>query len=118
MHNSYCANQVNTYYDLVTGFYEYGWGDSFHFAGRSATNTYLAQLLLSIDNSNIRCLSVGMPSCSRSQFRNFTASIPCLHFRYPGETIREGIKRHQHLMALQLGLKKGMKVSGEASLFC
>ncbi|XP_066383594.1 cycloartenol-C-24-methyltransferase 1-like isoform X2 [Miscanthus floridulus] len=54
---------VNKYYDLVTGFYEYGWGDSFHFAGR-----------------------------------------------YPGETIREGIKRHQHFMALQLGLKKGMKV--------
>ncbi|CAD6207194.1 unnamed protein product [Miscanthus lutarioriparius] len=54
---------VNKYYDLVTGFYEYGWGDSFHFAGR-----------------------------------------------YPGETIREGIKWHQHFMALQLGLKKGMKV--------
>nr|TKV99683.1 hypothetical protein SEVIR_8G059500v2 [Setaria viridis] len=24
---------VNKYYDLATGFYEYGWGDSFHFAG-------------------------------------------------------------------------------------
>ena len=34
--------------------------------------------------------------------------------RYPGDTFREGIKRHQHFMALQLGLKKGMKVSGEA----
>mmetsp|Transcript_27116 Transcript_27116/g.88950 ORF Transcript_27116/g.88950 Transcript_27116/m.88950 type:complete len:378 (-) Transcript_27116:1832-2965(-) len=25
---------VNTYYDLVTSFYEYGWGQSFHFAHR------------------------------------------------------------------------------------
>ncbi|CAD6215076.1 unnamed protein product [Miscanthus lutarioriparius] len=56
--------KVNKYYDLVTGFYEYGWGDSFHFVGRD-----------------------------------------------PGETIREGIKRHQHFMALQLGLKKDMKLS-------
>ncbi|XP_021320873.1 cycloartenol-C-24-methyltransferase 1 isoform X1 [Sorghum bicolor] len=54
---------VNKYYDLATGFYEYVWGDSIHFAGR-----------------------------------------------YPGDTFREGIKRHQHFMALQLGLKKGMKV--------
>nr|ACG33282.1 cycloartenol-C-24-methyltransferase 1 [Zea mays] len=54
---------ANKYYDLVTGFYEYGWGDSFHLAGG-----------------------------------------------YPGETSREAIKRHQHFLALQLGLKKGMKV--------
>ncbi|XP_062212774.1 cycloartenol-C-24-methyltransferase 1-like isoform X2 [Phragmites australis] len=53
---------VNKYYDLATSFYEYGWGDSFHFAGRWA-----------------------------------------------GETFRESIKRHQHFIALQLGLKKGMK---------
>ena len=25
---------VNDYYDLVTDFYEYGWGQSFHFAPR------------------------------------------------------------------------------------
>ncbi|NP_001152740.1 cycloartenol-C-24-methyltransferase 1 [Zea mays] len=66
------ADLANKYYDLVTGFYEYGWGDSFHFAGGPI--------------------------------------LPCLYFRYPGETSREAIKRHQHFMALQLGLKKGMKV--------
>ena len=27
--------QVNKYYDLATSFYEYGWGESFHFAHRS-----------------------------------------------------------------------------------
>ena len=26
----------NTYYDLVTDFFEYGWGQSFHFAPRAA----------------------------------------------------------------------------------
>lgn len=28
--------QVNKYYDLATSFYEYGWGESFHFAHRFA----------------------------------------------------------------------------------
>jgi hypothetical protein len=44
MHN-FCMNQANKYYDLVTGFYEYGWGDSFHFAGGSATYAYLALVI-------------------------------------------------------------------------
>ncbi|TKV99876.1 hypothetical protein SEVIR_8G073300v4 [Setaria viridis] len=57
------ADLANKYYDLATGFYEYGWGDSFHFAGG-----------------------------------------------WQGETLRECTKRHQHFIALQLGLRKGMKV--------
>ncbi|KAL3569189.1 hypothetical protein D5086_029079 [Populus alba] len=28
------TDMVNKYYDLVTSFYEYGWGESFHFAPR------------------------------------------------------------------------------------
>ncbi|XP_021991788.1 probable cycloartenol-C-24-methyltransferase 1 [Helianthus annuus] len=55
--------QVNKYYDLVTSFYEYGWGESFHFAPR-----------------------------------------------WKGESLRESIKRHEHFLALQLGLKPGHKV--------
>jgi hypothetical protein len=27
-------DMVNKYYDLATSFYEYGWGESFHFAHR------------------------------------------------------------------------------------
>ncbi|GJN24874.1 hypothetical protein PR202_gb12645 [Eleusine coracana subsp. coracana] len=54
---------VNKYYDLATSFYEYGWGESFHFA-----------------------------------------------HRWKGESLRESIKRHEHFLALQLGLKPGMKV--------
>ncbi|KAJ0982307.1 hypothetical protein J5N97_010562 [Dioscorea zingiberensis] len=57
------SDMVNKYYDLATSFYEYGWGESFHFA-----------------------------------------------HRWNGESLRESIKRHEHYLALQLGLKPGMKV--------
>lgn len=57
------ADMVNKYYDLSTSFYEFGWGESFHFA----------------------------------------------HRRH-NETLRESIRRHEHLLALRLGLKPGMKV--------
>ncbi|XWS77394.1 hypothetical protein CRYUN_Cryun01aG0257800 [Craigia yunnanensis] len=57
------TDMVNKYYDLVTSFYEFGWGESFHFAAR-----------------------------------------------WNGESLRESIKRHEHFLALQLGLKPGHKV--------
>ncbi|KAI3510856.1 hypothetical protein L1887_17993 [Cichorium endivia] len=57
------TDMVNKYYDLATSFYEYGWGESFHFAPR-----------------------------------------------WKGESLRESIKRHEHFLALQLGLKRGQKV--------
>ncbi|KAL3537474.1 hypothetical protein ACH5RR_000840 [Cinchona calisaya] len=57
------GDMVNKYYDLVTSFYEYGWGESFHFAPR-----------------------------------------------IKGESLKESIKRHEHFLALQLGLKPGQKV--------
>lgn len=31
-------------------------------------------------------------------------------FRWKGESLRESIKRHEHFLALQLGLKSGQKV--------
>ena len=34
----------NAYYDLVTDFYEYGWGQSFHFAPRAANESFAASL--------------------------------------------------------------------------
>ncbi|KAJ9695820.1 hypothetical protein PVL29_011010 [Vitis rotundifolia] len=57
------TDMVNKYYDLATSFYEYGWGESFHFASR-----------------------------------------------WKGESLRESIKRHEHFLAVQLGLKCGQKV--------
>ncbi|XP_042491736.1 cycloartenol-C-24-methyltransferase-like [Macadamia integrifolia] len=57
------ADMVNKYYDLSTSFYEFGWGESFHFAPR-----------------------------------------------WEGESLRESIKRHEHFLALQLGLKPKQKV--------
>ena len=32
---AYYRDFENTYYDLVTDFFEYGWGQSFHFAPRA-----------------------------------------------------------------------------------
>ena len=57
------ATMVNQYYDLVTDFYEYGWGESFHFAARHA-----------------------------------------------GESFRESLLRHEHTLALRMGLEPGMEV--------
>eukprot|EP01114_Cavostelium_apophysatum_P024933 TRINITY_DN998_c0_g1_i1.p1 TRINITY_DN998_c0_g1~~TRINITY_DN998_c0_g1_i1.p1 ORF type:complete len:340 (-),score=61.86 TRINITY_DN998_c0_g1_i1:86-1105(-) len=54
---------VNTYYDLATDFYEWGWGLSFHFAPRRH-----------------------------------------------GESVDASLARHEHFLALRLGLKPGMKV--------
>ncbi|KAI8328795.1 sterol 24-C-methyltransferase [Chlamydoabsidia padenii] len=54
---------VNSYYNLATDFYEYGWGTSFHF---------------------------------------------CRY--YPGEEFFRAIARHEHYLAANTGIKKGMKV--------
>eukprot|EP00735_Rhodelphis_limneticus_P009909 TRINITY_DN2890_c3_g1::TRINITY_DN2890_c3_g1_i1::g.5819::m.5819 TRINITY_DN2890_c3_g1::TRINITY_DN2890_c3_g1_i1::g.5819 ORF type:complete len:371 (-),score=42.58,sp/Q54I98/SMT1_DICDI/41.80/3e-86,Sterol_MT_C/PF08498.5/1.3e-20,Methyltransf_31/PF13847.1/1.1e-15,Methyltransf_23/PF13489.1/1.9e-15,CMAS/PF02353.15/3.7e-13,Methyltransf_11/PF08241.7/4.2e+03,Methyltransf_11/PF08241.7/2.2e-10,Methyltransf_18/PF12847.2/7.9e+03,Methyltransf_18/PF12847.2/3.4e-10,Methyltransf_12/PF08242.7/5.9e+03,Methyltransf_12/ len=54
---------VDQFYDLVTEFYEYGWGESFHFAPRHVNESLDASLL-----------------------------------------------RHEHYMALRLGLKEGTRV--------
>lgn len=39
-------------------------------------------------------------------------------WRWVGESLRESIKRHEHFLALQLGLKRGMKVRNSFCLFC
>jgi sterol 24-C-methyltransferase len=38
------AKMVNNYYDLATDFYEYGWGQSFHFAPRYQGETFEASI--------------------------------------------------------------------------
>ncbi len=55
---------VENYYDLATDLYEYGWGESFHFAPR-----------------------------------------------VPGESLPASIARQEHLFALKLGLRPGMRVA-------
>ncbi|QPG74814.1 Delta(24)-sterol C-methyltransferase [Brettanomyces nanus] len=57
------SSLTKQYYNLVTDFYEYGWGSSFHF----------------------------------STF-------------YKGEPFHQAIARHEHYLALKMGLKEGMKV--------
>lgn len=61
-HENY-AEMINQYYDLVTDFYERGWGRSFHFAPR-----------------------------------------------YEGETFAASLARHEHYLALRLGLAPGQRV--------
>jgi sterol 24-C-methyltransferase len=39
------TKMVNDYYDLVTDFYEYGWGQSFHFAPRHQGESFEASLV-------------------------------------------------------------------------
>jgi len=38
------ATMVNRFYDMVTNFYEYGWGHSFHFAPRHKWETFAASI--------------------------------------------------------------------------
>jgi sterol 24-C-methyltransferase len=38
------ARMVNNYYDLATDFYEYGWGQSFHFAPRYRSESFEASI--------------------------------------------------------------------------
>lgn len=40
----YYTTMVNLYYDLVTDFYEFGWGQSFHFAPRKRGESFKASL--------------------------------------------------------------------------
>merc|ERR1719384_1248604 len=54
---------TDTYYNIATDFYEYGWGESFHFATR-----------------------------------------------YKGESFKQSIARHEHLIAQKLNMKPGEKV--------
>lgn len=57
------TTMINSYYDLVTDFYEYGWGQSFHFAPR-----------------------------------------------FRGESFAASLARHEHYLALRLGLRPDMRV--------
>jgi len=38
------ATMINNYYDVVTDFYEHGWGQSFHFAARARGESFEASL--------------------------------------------------------------------------
>jgi len=51
------AKLVNQYYDLVTDFYEYGWGRSFHFAPRRKGESFEASLLR---HEHYLALSIGV----------------------------------------------------------
>lgn len=59
---------VNKFYSLITDFYEYGWGESFHFAAREIGESFEASIIRQetgeffCRNSNIRCSTKGFCS--------------------------------------------------------
>jgi len=61
-HNAYDADVANSFYNLATEFYEYGWGDSFHFGFRR----YYEGHAKSIENSqNFVAQKLGVTDMSR-----------------------------------------------------
>lgn len=61
------ADMVNHFYNLVTDFYEYGWGQSFHFAPRWKNETFIESIYRAEHflaarlglNSKSRCMDIG-----------------------------------------------------------
>lgn len=44
---------VNKFYSLITDFYEYGWGESFHFAAREIGESFEASIIRQETGANI-----------------------------------------------------------------
>jgi len=95
---------VNTYYDLATTFYEYG--------------AFLLCFCFALA-ARLRAPSVDAPNPSSPPRRKNqkpktkqTGWGTSFHFahRFASETHEESIKRHEHFLALKLGLKKGQRV--------
>jgi sterol 24-C-methyltransferase len=59
---SHYASMVNKYYDLSTDFYEYGWGDCFHFAHRFTRETLKQSL---VRHEHYLALKMGLGSDDR-----------------------------------------------------
>lgn len=76
---------VNSYYDIATDFYEYGWGTSFHFANRDVGESlyqsiarhehYLALKLKLGDQSNVIDVGCGVGGPAREIHRFSGASV-------------------------------------------
>lgn len=79
---------VNKYYDLATSFYEYGW-----YAYRD----------------KLRFLFLGS-SLKQPFFLHHRGESFHFAHRYAWETLKESLKRHEHFLALKLGLSKSDKV--------
>jgi sterol 24-C-methyltransferase len=57
-HSAYDADVANSFYNLATDFYEYGWGDSFHFGFRKAGEPH-SRAILNSQNFVATKLQVG-----------------------------------------------------------
>jgi len=84
-HNAYDADMANSFYNLATDFYEYGWGESFHFGfrregephSRSILNSqaFLAQKLQVKDMDRVLDMGCGIGGPLRSIIRLTGANV-------------------------------------------
>ena len=96
------ADVVNKYYDLATSFYEYGWGESFHFAHRYKWETlresivrhehFLASKLNVKPGDKGTYLHFPNPNCISQIQRLFAHTRLTLFFynQSPGRWVRRG----------------------------
>ena len=84
------AELVNTYYNLATDFYEWGWGQV----------DWLCPAARSMCHPNTGPLShvSRSPCCSGAQSFHFADKLPA-------ESFQASIARHEYYLALKLGLK-------------
>ncbi|POW20318.1 hypothetical protein PSHT_03646 [Puccinia striiformis] len=104
-------NLVNGYYDACTDIYEYGWGQVSH-------QIHVDQSILPVSPGPSRRPS-GVGAFIRTSIgSNFAViffaihSFQNFHFAryYRGEAFAQGIARHEHYLAAQIGIKENMKV--------
>lgn len=74
-------SQVNKYYDLVTSFYEYGWGESFHFAPRWTIcffKYYFCSIICSPEINMYLCNMLQMERRVSPREHQAAWALPCL----------------------------------------
>ena len=88
---------LNKYYDLATSFYEYGECVAVSVCGGGGTA------------AGCLCLNCSQRVCPATPPRppGWGTSFHFAH-RYKHETHNESIRRHEHYLALRLGLKPGV----------
>jgi len=84
-HNAYDADVANKFYNLATEFYEYGWGDSFHFGWRARweghrqailnSQNFVAQKLRVMDMDRVLDVGCGIGGPLRGVVRATGANV-------------------------------------------
>jgi len=108
---------VNSYYDLATDFYEYGWGSSFHFAQRSEVETlaasiarhehFLASKLQLGENSTVVDIGCGIGGPAREISRFSGAAVTGLNNNEYQVSRANILTQRQHISPKKCNFVKG-----------